>query len=231
MLQRMRILLGCWLLGLAGLAAAQGSFFREEFAPPSGKGPAVLIMSGQTGPTAPRKAYARKVAEMGYQVLLVDGNDMLNRSGNATRNFNDALALLLGSPNNTTPKAAVIGFSLGGGAALLHAIHRAPQVSMAVTVYPATAWIANIDALVGKFNVPLLLMAAEKDTYKDCCPIERAHQIQKSAQAQGKLVELVTYPDADHGFDLPGGNFRRGDTEDAWKRTTDMLARLHPVTP
>ena len=189
------------------------------------------MVSGQTGPTAARKDYARKLADRGYNVLLVDGNDMFNRSGQATRNFNDAMSLLLGSPSSTTPKAAVIGFSLGGGATLLHAVHRSEQVSMAITYYPTTAWIPNIDALAGRISVPLLLLAAEKDTYKDCCPIDRARQIKQAADARGKTVELVTYPDADHGFDLPGGAFRRSDSEDAWKRSTEMLARLHPVQP
>jgi len=93
----------------------------------------LLVVSGVTGPTTERKAFARKVAELGYNVLLVDGNDMLNRSANAARNFNDAMALVQGSPNTTTPKASVIGFSLGGAAALLHAIHHSKQVSMLVT--------------------------------------------------------------------------------------------------
>lgn len=218
------------LLGLfIGLAArAQGSFFKEEFLPPAGKGPAVLVLSGQTGP-ASRKPFVRKLADLGYYAVLVDGNDMLNRSGNAARNFNEALAQTLASPANTTPKAAVIGFSLGGGGLLLHAMHQGDKVSAAVAWYPATAWITQLDALVGRFNVPLLLMAAEKDTYKNCCPIDRARQLDQAAQARSLPIELVVYPEADHAFDLQGPTFRSADTEDAWQRTRAHLDRLHPL--
>lgn len=222
-----RWVLCVWLGSVGALASAQG-FFKEEFLPPDGKGPAVLVLSGQTGPD-PRKPFARKLASLGYYVVLTDGNDMLNRSGNATRNFNEALAQTLAAPASTTPKAAVIGFSLGGGGLLLHAASRAEQVSMAVAWYPATAWITNLDTLVGRYNVPLLLLAAEKDSYKNCCPIERARQIEQLAKARGLAIELVVYPQAEHGFDLPGTLFRAADTEDAWQRTVAMLARLQPL--
>lgn len=223
-----------WLWGLMGLLAstafAQGGFFKEEFLPPGGKGPAVLVLSGQSGPQ-PRVPYVRKLAEAGYYVVLVDGNDMLNRSGNAARHFNDALAQTLASPANTAPKAAVLGFSLGGGGTLLHALHRAEQVSMAVLYYPATSWIADIPALVSRVNVPALLLAAEKDSYRNCCPIERARQIEQAAKGRGLAFELVVYPQAEHAFDLPGPQLRAGDTDDAWQRTLAMLARLQPVKP
>lgn len=221
--------LGLGVLGLfSSVALAQGSFFKQEFLPPSGKGPAVLVLSGQTGPES-RKPFVRKLADLGYYAVLVDGNDMLNRSGNAQRNFNEALAQTLASPASTTQKAAVIGFSLGGGGLLFNAMHQGDKVSAAVAVYPATAWISNVDGLVGRFNVPLLLMAAEKDTYKNCCPIDRARQIVQVAQGRSLPVELVVYPEAEHAFDLPGPLFRAADAEDAWQRTLAHLDRLHPL--
>ena len=86
---------------LAASAHAQSSYFREEIAAKEGKGPAVLIISGQTGPD-PRRAYARDVAALGYNVLLVDGNDMLSRTKPAAQNFKDAIQSLLASPNTTS---------------------------------------------------------------------------------------------------------------------------------
>jgi dienelactone hydrolase len=100
-----------------------------------------------------------------------------------------------------------------------------------VLYYPATSWIPDINALVGRINVPVLLLAAEKDSYRNCCPIERARQIEQAAKGRGLAFEMVVYPQADHAFDLPGPQHRAADTDDAWQRTSAMLARLHPVKP
>ena len=78
-------------------ALGQTTYFREEIAAKPGKGPAVLIISGQSGPD-PRRSYARDVAALGYNVLLVDGNDMLSRTKPAAQNFKDAVSSLLASP-------------------------------------------------------------------------------------------------------------------------------------
>ena len=68
-------------------------------------------------------------------------------------------------------KAAVIGFSRGGGGALVHA-----------------------------------------------------------ADMRSAAFELVVYPYAEHGFNLPGSGAYRGDDEaDAWKRTVEMLRRHQPL--
>ena len=37
------------------------------------------------------------------------------------------------------------------------------------------------------------------------------------------------YPQADHGFNLTGRNFRSDDAADAWRRTRDKLAQHLPL--
>ena len=49
------------------------------------------------------------------------------------------------------------------------------------------------------------------------------------AKARGLPLELVVYPDADHGFNLDGRQYRAGDTADAWRRAQEMLAKHLPV--
>ncbi len=50
------------------------------------------------------------------------------------------------------------------------------------------------------------------------------------AKGKDRPVQLVVYPDADHSFDDYGGRtYRAADTEDAWRRTQEMLAKHHPV--
>lgn len=88
-----------------------------------------------------------------------------------------------------------------------------------------------MDGRVSRFSVPTLLMAAGKNTFMDCCPFDHARQIKQIAEGKGRQMELVTYPDAEHGFDLPGRLFRSDDAEDAWKRSVQALTRLHPTKP
>ncbi len=205
------------------------NMFHEEFLPKSGKGPGVLVMSGQTGPDS-RRSYAKDLAEEGYYVLLLDGNDIHSRTKPGAQNFKEAVASMLASPNNTSSKVAVVGFSLGGGGALAQAIHQTETVSGVVAMYPATSWIQNVDRLVERMNVPLLFISAEKDTYNNCCLIEKAREIEATAKAKGKSFEFVTYPDAEHGFDLTGRNYRRDYVTDSWKRTMEALKKAHANT-
>jgi dienelactone hydrolase len=219
------VLWGGMLFGFAPAVDAQ-TYFREEFVPKSGKGPAVLIISGQTGPD-PRRAYAKDVAALGYYVVLLDGNDIHSRTKPGAQNFKDAVATMLASPNSTSKKVAVIGFSLGGGGTLAQAMHQDDSVLGAIVYYPATNWIQNVDGLVGRFKVPLLFLAAGSDTYLNCCLIERAKEIEAAAKKGNKAFEMVVYANAEHGFDLTGRNYRHDYVKDAWSRTEAMLKQLH----
>lgn len=212
-----------------GNAAWAQSFFREEIAAKEGKGPAVLIISGQTGPD-PRRSYARDIAALGYNVVLVDGNDMLSRTKPAAQNFKDAVSSLLASPNTTSKKVAVIGFSLGGGAVLAHALGQADAVSAALAVYPFTAWVQNPDVMASRAQIPLTVLAGGADTYNNCCLIGKARDIEKAFKAGNKSFEMIVYEHAEHGYDLTGRNYRHDYTRDTWKRTEDWLKRAHADT-
>jgi len=221
------VLVGC--AAFIWQSSTAQNMFREEFTPKSGKGPGVLVISGQTGPDA-RRSYAKDLAAEGYYVLLLDGNDILSRTRPGAQNYKEAVASMLASPNNTSSKIAVVGFSLGGGGALAQAIHQTETVSGVVAMYPATSWIPNVDRLVERMNVPTLFIAAEKDTYNNCCLIEKAREIEAAAKAKGKNFEFVTYPDAEHGFDLAGRAYRRDYVTDSWKRTMEALKKAHANT-
>lgn len=209
-------------------ALAQG-YFREEVAPKGGKGPAVLVISGQTGPES-RKAFARDVAAQGYNVLLVDGNDLLSRTKPMAQYYKDAVTSLLAHPATTSRKVVVIGFSMGGGALLAHAMTQPDTVAGAIAVYPYTAWIQNVDGMVGRFQVPLLVLAAGADTYNNCCLIERAREIEASAKVRGKAFEMVVYDGADHAYDLNGRAYRAEPARDTARRIEEALKRLHADT-
>ncbi len=99
-------------------------------------------------------------------------------------------------------------------------------VSAVVVSYPATSYITNADAFVSKISVPTLMFAGGRDTYKGCCLIETARKLASAAKTSGGkvMLEVVEYPDADHGWTIRTIKSYRGDyTADGFRRTLDYL--------
>ncbi|MCM8612771.1 dienelactone hydrolase family protein [Accumulibacter sp.] len=220
---------GLTLCGLWPLAVmAQGRPAQEVFLPKSGQGPVVVVVSGQSGPPNYR-AYARQVAELGYRAVLIDGRDILTRQQDGAQNLRAVITTALDSTNGASSKVMLIGFSQGGGGVLAHGLAMSELVKAAVLHYPATSWAKNLGGVVGRIHIPVLVLAAELDRYQNCCLIEHMREIESLAKARQIPLQLVVYPNADHGFNLDGRNHRVEDAADAWRRMVDMLSRHHPV--
>jgi dienelactone hydrolase len=194
--------------------------------PPSGQGRVVLILSGIDG-TAPYKEYAEKIAQLGYYAVVIDGRDILSADQKGGDRLQKAITKALGSPNAVAGKIAVIGFSAGGGGALSYAERQPDTVSTVIAYYPATSFVAKVTDMktfVGNFQVPLLVFAAGKDDFNNCCLLATAKEMAANAKILGKSIEFFVYPDAGHNF-TKGSGYRADDAEDAWKRTVDKLRR------
>jgi dienelactone hydrolase len=221
--------------GVSSEAGSEG-IAQTAYAPDNGPGPVIIVISGATGP-ASYQSYAAELARLGYYSVLIAGKDILNPELTGPASLKKTIERALQSPNAVKGKVAVIGFSLGGGGALYNAANITNLVSMVVAYYPYTkTWANKIDALVSHFQVPVLVLAAQRDRYKECCVIETAQALEAAAKAKGARFELVVYPEADHGFNLktgaggePMGAYRENDDRDAWRRTVDMLKLYHPL--
>jgi len=216
----------CW--GSASAVVAQPVPAQSEFEPASGKGRLVVVVSGQTGPHN-YTSVARNLAAHGYYAVLVDGNDMFVKGGGGEERLQQVIERGLQSPHASPGKAAVVGFSLGGGATISYATRMPALVSAAVASYPLTRHIKNTKGFVMRVEVPLLIMAGTQDTYHDCCVIETARAIAREASAAGKgsLIQLVEYP-ADHGWNIESSKaYRPAVAEDGLKRTLEFL-QAHP---
>jgi dienelactone hydrolase len=208
----------------AGEVAAQALAGETDLNPPSGRGRVVIILSGSEGPDG-LKDYAGKIAALGYYTVLLDGKAILAMDRQGDTRLHDVIAKAQSSPNALPGKVAVIGFALGGGGALAYAEPDPASVAAIITYYPATSFVekfGGMRAVVTKFEVPLLAFAAAKDTVRNCCLLATIQDMQATAKALGKPMNLVVYPDADHGF-IAGPNYIAADADDAWKRTTDAL--------
>lgn len=203
---------------------------------PASKGPLVVVISGQTGPNS-YQSYAAELAKLGYYAVLLDGKDILNPELTGGAALKAAIERAQRSPAVVPGKAAVIGFSLGGGGALYNATPMQDLVSVVIAYYPYTrSWVSKIDWFVKRFRVPVLVMAAQRDRYQDCCLVETAQAMEAAARGAGVKFELVVYPEADHGFNLESGArgepmraYRRDDDRDAWRRTVEMLKQYQPL--
>ncbi len=196
----------------------------QFFEPPGGKGPGVLLVSGQGGPNN-YVAVAKQFAAQGFHVSLIDGNDVFKPNNAGQPAFVASISALRSSPKTSPGKIGVVGSSLGGGATMTYAARMPDQVAAAVAYYPYTAFIQNPDAFARQIKVPTLVLAAVKDTYKNCCVIDMARKLAGAAKAASStpMLELVEYPEADHGFNLAGPTTRASDAADALKRAIAHL--------
>ena len=201
---------------------------QEVFLPKGEKGAVVIVISGQTGPPNYRR-YANQVAELGYYTVLIDGKDILSRTQDGAQNLRKVISKAQSSANGAPGKVMVIGFSQGGGGVLAHAVSMPDLITAAVVYYPGTSWAKNLSGLVSRIQIPILVLAAERDTYNNCCLIAHMREMEAAAKSRQIPLELVVYPDADHGFNLTGRTYRGDDTDDAWRRAKEMLAKHHPV--
>ena len=210
------------VVGLAFLCAPiSAARAQAEFPPPQGKGPVVVVISGQGGAARYQPA-AQQVAALGYDAILVDGNDMEGSHGQALKTVvQQAQNAAHGRPG----KVGVVGFSLGGGESLAYASRWPDLVSVVVVWYPATSGIHDPAALARGIKVPVLMFAGESDTYKSCCLIGTARALEAAASAQHAPLELVTYPRTEHDFIFPGRQYNATATSDSWQRARIMLGQ------
>ncbi len=227
-----RLLLSALLLVTATTPVTAADFFE----PPSGAGPAVVVISGASG-TFPYRWYARDVAKLGYAVALVSGKEICaTHSGSCSRTDEESLANLkktiadLQANKQVVPgKVAVVSFSLGGGGALLHAAPLADTVAGVVAYYPSISKTPDLGKVADRVAVPTLLFGGGQDKYFNCCLVESMRQVESGVKARSVPIELVVYPNADHGFNLDGSKHRPDDTADAWERTSAFLTRVLPL--
>jgi dienelactone hydrolase len=197
---------------------------QKEYEPKGGKGRVVVLVSGQTGPSNYTEL-AKGIADDGYYVVLVDGNDFWIKGGGGESLLQGVIKRAQESPHALAGKVGVIGCSLGGASVLTYAVRMPDIVGAVVAQYPLTSFIADPAGFVGKIQVPTLLLAGTFDTYKGCCLIAKARELDNAANSGPgpRLLEVYEYPGVDHGFSTDTSK-RRDIMSDSLHRT---IAHLH----
>ena len=120
MLKPIRLLAAAALAACALFANAQeGAPKQQEFAPASGSGRVVVLISGQTG-MPNYVATAQQLADAGFYTVLVDGNDFwIKDTHRALAMLKDVIARAQASAHALPGKVGVVGYCWGGSVAFL----------------------------------------------------------------------------------------------------------------
>jgi len=215
LLSRAAFFVAAVLLLVAPLAHAQ-----QEFPPPQGMGRLVVVASGLSGP-GQYKEVSSEIANLGYDVVLFDGNAEENTQGKGVKRDIDKARSM---PHALPGKVALVGFSLGGGMDLYYGTQLPDDVAGVVVWFPANSFIKDVPGFGNRLQVPLVVFAGGKDHFRDnCCAADKDSTLQQAAKSAGKSFDLTIYPDANHDFNKGGNNYNSKDYADAFMRMGDAL--------
>lgn len=216
-----------WAVALSPATAQDSAEPDHVELPPAGSGPLLLLLTGVDG-VANHLGQAQAFGREGWVVHVVNSNRLMSDPEAGIRGI---VKQSLAQPQVRSRKAAFVGYSLGGWLVIAHA-NRMPDIaSAAVAYYPSTFRAGEPVAFLKSpvVAVPTLMLAGVRDTYMNCCVIERARAMTAAAAELGAPWQLVEYPQADHGFVLPAYPqvYRPQDAADALRRAhAHLLAHV-----
>jgi carboxymethylenebutenolidase len=203
---------------------------------PSGQGPfpALIVIHEWWGLNGWIKEQASKLSDQGYAALAVDlyrgkvattpeeAHEIMRGvpEDRAKRDLHAAFEFLRSQPNVKKDRIGAIGWCWGGGYSLDVALQE-PALAADVINY---GHLATDPAALQKINAPILGIFGGLDKG---IPPQDVRKFGEALDKMGKKIEIKIYDDAGHAFENPGNKdgYRAADAEDAWKLTTEFLAK------
>jgi len=109
---------------------------------------------------------ASQIAQLGYDTILFTATAFQEPK---VRRCGQRSSRLRGCRTPLPGKVGLVGFSLGGGQVLFYGSQWPDLAAVVIAWYPATTSIHDVAGFVGRLSVPVLMLAAEMDTYRGCC--------------------------------------------------------------
>jgi carboxymethylenebutenolidase len=182
--------------------------------PPSGSGPAVLVIQEWWGLDSTTKQMADRLADDGFVALAPDlyhgelaGHDEMDKAGKlmqslppdrAGRDMSGAIDYLASHPAVTSKSVGVVGFCMGGMLAFIIAANRPDKVKAVVPFYgfPQGPTEPDWSKLTAKVSGHM----AEQDNF---FTPDGARALEAKLRGMGKDVTLTVHPGTGHAFMAP----------------------------
>ena len=204
------------------------------FCIPAGEGPFPLVMTlhGSDGFKSNHAQIARIIAGEGIAAMAPTwfGGESPRAHWDELQadDITAGVAWLRNRPEVDTDRLGMIGFSRGGGLALIMGALM-PRTRAIVNYFGLTAWQGGLQEFpnlplnaadaydfVRRIHCPILSFHGAMDTV---VPAEDTLNLNAACQKYGIDHNYIIYPDVDHSFIWPGDKHRPHAHKDSWDRT------------
>jgi carboxymethylenebutenolidase len=206
--------------------------------PPSGKGPAVVVIQEWWGLVPHIEDLVERFAREGFLAIAPDlYHGVTTKSPDeagkllmeldverAEREIAGAGDYLLSRPECTSKTYGVVGFCMGGALAQYTATKEGLKVGAIASFYGG---FKKVQCDWNNLKAPILLIYGEEDKG---VPAEQGRELERKLKELGKNVQLAVYPDANHAFfnDTRKEVHNPDAARDAWRRTLELFrANIH----
>jgi len=177
------------------------------------KAPAVGLFHGCGGVGQNVNRMAQILAGRGYAALVVDSFGArairdactsrwptVEQAVERVADIRASVRWLAARADVDGTRIAVMGYSYGGGVALLYALDGEPAARAAIAVYPDCALQDRLGPSIAN-RKPLLMTMGELD---DWTPVRQCEALLSRVKSGRDLIETRIYPGAHHSFDAVG---------------------------
>ena len=202
--------------------------------PKAGTGPGLIVIQEWWGLVDHIKDVCERFAGEGFVALAPDlyhgkttkspdeaGKLMMAlRIDEAEKDISGAIDYLKSNDAVTGKKVGVVGFCMGGALALYTATKNA-NVGACAVFYGGHP---KVKPDLPNLQSPVLSISGDRD--KGVTP-EVVHNLEKQLKSLGKQINVVIYPNADHGFfnDTRPTVYNPDAAEDSWRRTIEFFRK------
>jgi carboxymethylenebutenolidase len=213
-----------------------------------GPHPVVLVMMDGLGMREALRDQARRLASVGYYVMLPDLYYRARLAEPIDRSAPDAMDRIMALVRSVTAEkamaeaalcldhaardsaarggpAGVMGYCMGGRLSVVAAQVLGSRVAAAAAIHPGfgNGWLESLLASdLSQISAEIYVGAADNDP--TFTPEQRA-QLHSALKSHSVTFEIELHKDALHGFGVPGERHQREHAERAWERIHALFRR------